>query len=50
MQFTGNRHVGAQVTMVVCVVVGCNSCSDCANGKGISFYRILIEKEKQITS
>ena len=40
-QLTGNRHVGAHcVTMVLCVVVGCNNRSDSEADKGISFYRI----------
>ena len=40
MQFTGNCHVSAHVTMVLCVVVGCNDHSDSGSNKGISFYRI----------
>ena len=40
-QLTGNRLVGAHhVTMVLCVVVGCNNHSDSEADKRISFYRI----------
>ena len=49
MQFTGNC---AHVTMVLCVVVGCNDHSDSGSNKGISFYiesqLLLMEKERQI--
>ena len=47
MQFTGNRHVGTHVTMVLCVVVRCNNRSDSETDKGISFYRIpaVIDRE-----
>ena len=35
-----NRHIGAHVAMVQCVVFGCNNRSDSESDKGISFYRI----------
>ena len=38
LQFTGSRHIGVQVGMVICVVFGCSKGYGC--DKDISFHRI----------